>query len=270
MGEIRIISIVCVYNNDEVLKTWLLKSLEAQNSVYEFIPINNNELHFKSAAQALNYGGKKAAGKYIMFVHQDIDLLSPSFLEDAEKLLDNISDVGVAGIIGMSWKGANHKSRIRNVILEHENPITKFGEPIQTHEEVQTIDECLFFIPKDVFEKYPFDEVTCDNWHFYAVDYCLSIRYIGLKPYVLPIKVHHRSQGFYIKFTNGIKSIQYLREFSASLNKLINKHKKNNIIIYTTNGDYRTDINPYLQISYVFILRLFIMKVYRKICSIFQ
>lgn len=247
------ISVVCVYNDERVLENWLLKSLKAQTTAYEFIPVNNNEKHFKSAAQALNYGGKKATGKYIMFVHQDMDLLSPAFLGEAEKMLDVLPDAGVAGIIGMSPNGADHKSRFRNVILEHEDPVTPLGIPIDVPEEVQTVDECLFFIPKEVFDRYQFDEITCDNWHFYAVDYCLSVKSSGYKVFVLPLKVHHRSHGFSIKFSNGIGSIRYLLEFGGCLTKVIKKHKKDYRCVYTTNGDYRTNVSTHLQGLYILI-----------------
>lgn len=247
------ISIVCVYNDKHVLDNWLLKSLKTQTSANEFIPVDNNVMRFKSAAQALNYGGKKAAGKYIMFAHQDMDLLSSSFIGDAEDMLDRISNMGIAGIIGMSWKGADHKSRFRNVILEHEKPVTPLGIPIDSPEEVQTVDECLFFIPREVFEKHQFDERTCDNWHFYAVDYCLSIKTAGYNVFVLPLKAHHRSQGFSIKFNNGIKSLRYLQEFSGCLEKILKKHRKDYNYIYTTNGDYKTNINVYMQGLYILV-----------------
>jgi len=66
------ISIVCVYNDEITLKDYLLKSLENQTSKHELILIDNTQGKYKSAAGALNWGGGKAKGKYIMFVHQDV------------------------------------------------------------------------------------------------------------------------------------------------------------------------------------------------------
>lgn len=103
------ISVVCVYNNEEILKNWLLKSLNSQTASYEFIPVNNNEKKFTSAAEALNYGGALANGQYIMFVHQDIDLLSNTFLADAEKILDGLDNLGVAGVAGVSENGRTYR-----------------------------------------------------------------------------------------------------------------------------------------------------------------
>ena len=66
------ISIVCVYNNKEILNKYLIKSLESQTEDYELILLDNTQNKFNSAAKALNNGGRKAKGDYIMFVHQDV------------------------------------------------------------------------------------------------------------------------------------------------------------------------------------------------------
>ena len=82
------ISLVCVYNNNDILNEYLFKSLEDQTAKFEFIPIDNTGKKFASAAQALNYGGEKAKGDYILFAHQDVNFCSLSWLEDAEKILE--------------------------------------------------------------------------------------------------------------------------------------------------------------------------------------
>jgi len=54
------IAIVCVYNDERVLADFLLDSLSRQTAPYELITIDNTKNEFSSAAQALNYGGRKA------------------------------------------------------------------------------------------------------------------------------------------------------------------------------------------------------------------
>ncbi|MCK5160178.1 MAG: hypothetical protein KAQ99_01265 [Candidatus Aureabacteria bacterium] len=78
------ISIICVYNNETIMNDYLLKNLKGRTLGFELIKINNTNNTFKSAAEAPNYGGKKAKGKYIMFVHQDVDLCSETWLENTE------------------------------------------------------------------------------------------------------------------------------------------------------------------------------------------
>ena len=62
------ISVVVVYNDKQILDKWLLKSLKNQTVNFELIALDNTKAEFKSAAEVLNYGGKKAKGKYVIRV----------------------------------------------------------------------------------------------------------------------------------------------------------------------------------------------------------
>lgn len=83
-----------------------MKGLRNQTVTFELIPVDNVSGRYKSAAEALNYGGEKAHGEYIMFVHQDVYLHSDHWLENAEKVLDDISGLGIAGVAGMCSTGS--------------------------------------------------------------------------------------------------------------------------------------------------------------------
>ncbi len=96
------ISVVCVYSSEEILKDVLLRSLDTQTVKFELITLDNSDNRYTSAAEALNYGGGKAKGEYIMFVHQDLWLGSHSLLEDVEDILKSLPHLGVAGVAGMS------------------------------------------------------------------------------------------------------------------------------------------------------------------------
>ncbi|KKI00364.1 family 2 glycosyl transferase [Methanosarcina sp. 1.H.T.1A.1] len=221
------ISIVCVNNNDKILNNYLLKSLENQTLDYELIIVDNTKGTFKSAAEALNYGGRKAKRKYIMFVHNDVSLSSNKWLEETEKMLDSLSNLGIAGVAGKK----NHDGVMTNVT--HGDPPKLAGKiSIQSPIKVQTLDECLIIIPKCVFEVLQFDEKVCDNWHLYAVDYCLSVKILGFDAYVIPKGIYHRSSGY------SMSEIYYV-----TLKKVSNKHNKSYKNVYTTMGDWNTS-NP--------------------------
>ncbi|MDQ1275373.1 MAG: hypothetical protein QG610_946 [Euryarchaeota archaeon] len=235
------ISVVCVYNDEKVFKDLLVRSLSNQNEEFELIEIDNTSNKFRSAAAALNYGGKKARNKYIMFAHQDVSFLPGSWLEDAEKLLDSIDNLGIAGVAGMSVFGNSNPERGRNIIT-HGVPskIWPWGNRIQKPEQVQTLDECLVIIPKSIFDVLKFDEKTCDGWHLYAVDYCLSIKKMGFDVYALPMEIYHLSEGAVSK-----KKFRSLRgvlpdEYYKTLDNLIKKHGDTYNKIYTTCGDWST------------------------------
>ncbi len=234
------ISIICVYNNKNILENYLLKSLKNQTVKFEFIGIDNTKGQFKSAAEALNYGGGQAKGEYLMFVHQDVDLSSNTWLEEVKKILDKLSNLGIAGIAG---KSEDEGEVITNI--KHDNPPRLAGKiQIKKPTKVQTVDECLMIIPKSVFNKLRFDEDTCDNWHLYAVDYCLSVKRLGFDSYVMPIFVYHKSSGYSMS-----------EKYFVTLKKVLKKHKSCYNKIYTTMGDWSTRYPLNIKIIYLWIRR---------------
>lgn len=232
------ISVVCVYNNYENLRGNLLKSLENQTSKYEPILLDNSQGQFQSAAEALNWGGGKAKEKYIMFVHQDVMLGSHSWLEEVEKVLDKLPNLGIAGVVG---KAENKKGVITNI--KHGTPAKLAGElQIKNPTKVQTLDECLVMIPNSVFSVLWFDEKTCDDWHLYVVDYCLSCKRLGFDVYVIPMFIYHKSDGIFTKSRVQIlKSLGFFPEsYYLTLEMLLKKHRNQYKRVYTTCGDWST------------------------------
>jgi len=231
------ISVVVVYNNEQIFNENLLSSLKKQTAEFEFIPMDNTKKKFKSAAEALNQGGAKAKGKYIMFVHQDVDLRSSTWLEDTEKILDSLPRLGIAGVAGVTETGkGNEKCRNR---IEHLEDHSFWGNIIEEPERVQTLDECMGIVPRSLFSELQFDEKTCDDWHLYMVDYCLSCRKLGLYTYALPMFIYHRShkkRPREILKSGGSLTASYWR----TLGKLTKKHKGYYKWIYTSCGEWNT------------------------------
>lgn len=218
------ISLICVYNNKEALEEILLKSLKKQDN-YEFIPVDNTHNTFTSAASALNHGASKATGKYLMFLHQDIEFLEEDSLKNIESKLDNLDNLGMAGVAG---KSKNSKEVLTN-ILHGVPPVTAGKAKITKPTKVQTLDECLMIIPKEIFENHPFDDETCDGWHLYGVDYCLTLKTLGYNNYVLPLTIHHHSN-----------ASSYNEEYFITLKKLFKKHE-NYSTIYTTMSNWHSN-----------------------------
>ena len=238
------ISVVCVYNDERTLKDALLKSLENQTSKHELILIDNTQGKFESAAGALNWGGDKAKGEYIMFVHQDVDLCSDSWLENVEELLNSIPALGIAGVGGA--RRSQGPSKVESVTnLKHGVPPKTVigGVPLQKPVKVQTVDECLVIIPRPVFDMLQFDEEVCDDWHLlYAVDYSLSVARLGLGAYVIPAFIHHWSPGkFSRNFLQVISSTGFFHPgYYRILGKLLKKHRSHTERVYGTTGCWST------------------------------
>jgi len=243
------ISVVCVYNNQRTLREVLLKSLDTQTVHFELITLDNTDNKYKSAAEALNYGGGKANGEYIMFVHQDIWLDSNSWLEEAERVLASIPDLGIAGIHGVSEKGRDRYERFKTSILELPG---RYGL-VQKPEKVQTLDECLMIVPGSVFARLQFDKKVFDGWDCYGADYCLSVRRLGLRAYVIPIPCSHSC----VRFDNRIWEYKELLKFQKSL---YSKHSVNYKPIYTGFGElswFRLRLRELLQFLAPVSSRLF-------------
>jgi glycosyltransferase involved in cell wall biosynthesis len=230
-------SIICVYNNKQILNEWLLKSLSNQTNEFELILLDNKQKRFKSAAEALNYGGRSAKNEYLLFVHQDIDFLADDWLEKAETSLKLIPDLGIAGVAGKTREGC-----VSNI--DNGYPPRPAGTIQITHvEPAQTLDECLLIIPTPIFDLFQFDEKVCDDWHLYGVDYCLTAKKMGYEVCVLPLNVYHKSAG---------QSLS--KSYFKTLNEIQKKWRDDFSIIFTTMGDWKTQTPLCFQSQYHYLL----------------
>jgi hypothetical protein len=185
------VSLICVFNNREILENYLLESLKIQKEVdYELILIDNTNNKFKTASSALNYGGKKAKGDFLIFVHQDISFEKEYTLKNfIEKLY--LYPNSIIGVAGRLKEGVITK-------IKHGKKKT-FAGKINNFEsqEVQTVDECLFSIPKKVFRKSYFNEKIINGWHLYSVEYCIRIKSKGIRTFVVDVEnIYHLSPGY--------------------------------------------------------------------------
>ncbi|MGZ4847370.1 MAG: glycosyltransferase family A protein, partial [Halobacteriota archaeon] len=238
------LSVVCVYNNEQILTDYLLQSLETQTAPLELITLDNTERGFRSAAQALNYGGGKAKGKYILFVHQDVSLDSTEWVSNAEAMLDSLPSVGIAGIAGAGATGT-----VSNV-THGTPPKPASATCITKPAAVQTLDECAVIIPHRVFTALRFDETVCTDWHLYATDYCLSCQRLGLETMVLPLPAYHVSTGRtpvpeqlfdrVVPSSVSDETSYYPHAYYVTLKKVLKKHKKFARCVHTVNGDWLT------------------------------
>jgi hypothetical protein len=214
-------SVVTVYNNEQKLNENLLDSLRNQTANFELTKLDNTNNKFKSAAEALNYGGMKSRGKYVMFVHQDVKLSDEHWLNRVEKILEGIPDLGVAGCSG---KDANGQAK---GFIDDSGQ--KWGKPLNKPTLVQTLDESVLIIPKDVFDRLRFDSQNFNGWHGYGADYSLSVTELGLNAYVIPAFIHHYS-------SSSRRKPSSIRGLFEAQEKLIIKHRRNHKCIYMTCG----------------------------------
>lgn len=220
------ITVICVHNNQKILEDKLLNSLKKQNTRYELILVDNTTGKYKSAAEALNYGARKATNDFLMFVHQDVDLSYPNCLKDIEGMVEDLDDLGVAGVAGycetdgkpVMYSNIKDGYPPKDVGLNLDHPI-----------EVQTVDECLFIVARSLFKELEFDETTCPDWHLYGADYCLDTKKLGKIVYVLPLKIYHAS-----------RTESFSKTYYTTLKNIVKKHGSEYKTINTSCGIWRT------------------------------
>lgn len=227
------ISIISVFNNKDILEETLLKSLEKQKTKYELILIDNTLNKYTSASKALNEGIISAKGNVVVTVHQDVEF--KKFQLDL--LIKYMNDLGGNSIIGVAGR-KDSSGTLTNV--KHGNDC-KYAGKYRVYEpmEVQTLDEVCIVAEKKTFLKTPFDDLTCDNWHLYGADFCLSNKKNGIISYVVPIDLIHKSEG-------NVNNSYYDSLFQVS-----KKHKNEFTNIYTSCAVINT--NAVLSITFVFL-----------------
>lgn len=204
------ISIVCVYNNDYILKKNLLKSLKNQKTEYEIILVNNTTKKFKSASEALNYAGNLANKEFLLFIHQDVCLIGNDWLEKCENLIKK-NEYAIYGICGWTKYGRIYNSGIDS---KQANPSDIV--------EVLTIDEQLLIVPFRIFKKFKFDE-DFDDWHCYIADYCLNLKRSIINSYVLGLPILH----------NSPKTNRKIDKLRMEQYKLLKKYQNEHNVIFT-------------------------------------
>jgi GT2 family glycosyltransferase len=224
------ISIVCAYNKKKVFEDILMKGLDRQIDKFELIAIDNTGDNRGHVADAMNRGGCQATEKYIMFIHQDVELISPTWLRDVERILDSIPNLGVAGVAGARREGGRDFNA--HLVGRIKSGNQEWGIELKEPVRVQTIDELLVIIPREVFEENLFDSKTFDFIHLFGADYCLNVAQRGLDIYAIPGYVFHASTGNFI----GIDKYRV---------RIFMKHR-DVLPIFTTCGEisYRTIMKP--------------------------
>lgn len=184
------ISIICICNQRKVYNQFLKKSLDRQHQCsYELLVIDNSNHQYSSAAYAFNQMAKKAKGDLLMFVHQDMELCDDYFLNKVESTFKENDNLGIVGVAG-----CKDGKVISNIY--HSNPkVLVSSHHIDTLTTVNSLDECLFVIPKSIVLEYPFDERVCHHWHLYAVEYCYHMKSLNKTVAVLPLDAYHASYG---------------------------------------------------------------------------
>lgn len=225
------ISVICCFSDKNKLETMLVKSLQNQQADFEQILIDNTDRKFSSAAAALNHGFELSKGEYVVFIHQDVQFDDINFLDNIKCQINDLGENVIVGAAGI--KGEN---QIYTNLVQGPNRSLAGQFTMESPEKVQTLDEVMIATTRDIFQKIKFDAITCDNWHLYGADLCLTASEMNIDSYAIPTALYHLSLG---NVDSG---------YMKTLEKVVKKHKKNFDIIYTTNS--RVDVKKFNSFIY--------------------
>lgn len=213
------LSIVVISNNQEKLEKELLNSLKMQDyQDYEMIIIDNTKNEFKTASSANNEGVKRATGKYILFIHNDVVFKDKNSLSNIVQyfyLLDK-KEYAILGFAGIQIG----EKRIMSLETGKQHKIFTEKE-LNGVESCFSVDECGFIMCNDMISKYLFADLG-QTWHFYAVEICLRLMKDGYKIGVIPVSAWHTSLG------------DANENYYVTMKKLVQMYRKTFPKIYTT------------------------------------
>lgn len=236
MCENNLLSVVCCYNNEDILNQCLLKTLEMQQGQnYELHLVDNRKNIFANAPAALNSVKGQVKGKYVMFVHQDICFKTEHDLADLVQELDKCAKLGIAGVAGCVKSERFHVySNITMGNIHHPNPAGT--EQIAETTKAQTLDECLLVIPNELWQIESFEE-RLSFWHLYGVEYSLRAQQLDRSVYIIPLRIHHMSE-----------AASFDHRYYIALEKLFDLYRKREDLISTTVGTWHRKPKGYYYI----------------------
>jgi hypothetical protein len=187
-GERVPVSIVCVYNDADVLESCLKRSVDAGLASApgtEFIGVDNRAGRFPTAGAALNHGAASAHNDVVVFVHQDVVLHDLPALEAVAAVVEHDPAIGVLGSVGVDGTG--------RVIGRMRDRVVQIGEPAPRPRDIDSLDEVLFMISRQRVLAEPISTDPELAWHAYAVEYAARVRSQGLRAVAMDIPITHNS-----------------------------------------------------------------------------
>lgn len=131
----------------------------------------------KSMARGYNEGLSKSTAPIKCFIHQDVKIFEPFFVEKVKGLLEDFDLIGVLGAsqIGMRWDVGR--------ILIHDK---QYAPRLVEYEECDYLDGLLLITDLPL----EFDESN-ESFHFYDMDICEQVRRMGGKVACVDLLVEH-------------------------------------------------------------------------------
>ena len=157
----------------------------------------------RSLAQAYNDALAAARGEAIVFVHDDVEILSPQLDRILARALAHADVVGIAGtrtLAGptLGWAG---QAALSGWLVHGSSAASTWDFSVLAFRGglvggMQALDGCFLAARTTAARRIGFDATTFDGFHFYDLDFCLRAQRAGLRLAVdTDILLAHASRG---------------------------------------------------------------------------
>jgi hypothetical protein len=155
----------------------------------------------RGMSEGYNRGIDRSSGDVLIFSHDDIEFITADFAQRLLAHLERFDLVGLAGTTlacGNSWFASAPPylfGQVTNPDPRGGFTVSLFGAPTPLIDGIQAVDGLFFAVNRRVVERVRFDE-TFDGFHFYDLDFSLSVFHAGFKMAVAnDIHAIHASTG---------------------------------------------------------------------------
>lgn len=180
-------------------------------TTYECIVFDNRKYNW-GICRVYNHCARKAKGKYICFIHEDVLIKTDKWGEKLIALYEKVNNCGVIGCLGALYVPRNTYSYFSpthtyfNQYMPYKNcwgkvEKGKFVLARNTPEnrpyyEANMIEGKLLFCSTKVYEDVRFDEDSFRDFHLYDIDFSVSAAEKGYKNIVCAtLEIFHNSLG---------------------------------------------------------------------------
>ncbi len=188
---------------------------------HEIVPITNAA----SLCEGYNRGVRLSRGDYLVFCHDDVEILAPDFAARLKANLQDFDIVGVAGttlLCGDTWVDAGWPYIHGAVAL----PPDALGCEVIVYDTrrratpgIQALDGLFIAARREVLEKIHFDETLFDGFHFYDLDFTYRAYLEGYRLAVCnDLLVAHHSRGSFDAAWNNYAGV-FRRKHAKTLAK---------------------------------------------------
>ncbi len=271
----KISIIIITYNQVDALKR-NLASIKSKSTYqnYEVIIVTNNRDENSEMRKFLktvqypvyvfeeeysfggmnNFGASKAKGEFLLFLNDDVEVVSPNWLEGflslgllestgvvGGKLL--LSDGKIQDCGGLVWKNGNAWNYGRNNIPD--DPGLNYVR------DVDYISGSCLFVRKEIFDKVGGFDRKFDPAYWEDTDLCFSIRKLGYQILYQPLVslIHYEGSTQGTSTDSGLKSYQVenLKKFQEKWQPVMDTHLDDNL----ENAYHERDRREGLNILYI-------------------